>query len=163
MASSSSNKFQPALLGGLLLGVLSALPIISAGNVCCCLWIICGGVLAAYLLQANTPEPITTGDGAIVGLQAGVVGAVVEIIISIPVRLLMGPFQAAMLQRVFENADLPPAFRQMVESSAAVGVVGTIVHFFFILILSAIFATIGGIIGAAIFHKKTPPATYPEP
>ena len=33
---------QPVLLGGLFLGVLSALPIISAGN-CCCLWTL-GGV-----------------------------------------------------------------------------------------------------------------------
>jgi hypothetical protein len=161
MASLSSNKYQPALLGGLLMGVLSSLPVIAAGNVCCCLWIIGGGFLAAYLLQANTPLPITTGDGALVGLQAGVVGAFVDVVISIPVRMLMGPFQAAMMQRVLQNTDLPPAFRTMVESGA-VGVVGMIIHFCFILILGAIFATIGGMIGAAIFAKKVPPSTYPE-
>ncbi len=51
-----SSKFQPALLGGLVLGVLSALPIVSIGNVCCCLWVISGGVLAAYLLQRNQAD-----------------------------------------------------------------------------------------------------------
>ena len=35
------------------MGVLSALPIISAGNACCCLWVVSGGVIAAYLLPAE--------------------------------------------------------------------------------------------------------------
>jgi hypothetical protein len=157
MASSSSGKFQPALLGGLVMGILSALPIVGAGNLCCCLWIISGGVVAAYLLQSSSPEPITTGDGAVVGLLAGVLGAVVDLIISIPVSLLMGPFQARMMQRAFENTDLPPAFRTMMETGA-IGVAGTFLRFFFVLILGAIFATVGGMIGAAIFAKKNRPA-----
>ena len=45
-----SSKLQPALYGGLLLGVLSALPIISLGNCACCLWVLAGGAMAAYLL-----------------------------------------------------------------------------------------------------------------
>ena len=44
---------QPAVLGGVFIGVLSALPLISAGNCCCCLWVIGGGVVAAYLLQQS--------------------------------------------------------------------------------------------------------------
>ena len=32
-------KLQPALFGGLFIGVLSALPLVSVGN-CCCLWVI---------------------------------------------------------------------------------------------------------------------------
>jgi len=46
----NSSKLQPALLGGTFLGILSALPIVSAANLCCCLWVVAGGVLAAYLL-----------------------------------------------------------------------------------------------------------------
>jgi len=40
------------------LSVLSALPLISAGNLCCCLWVISGGLVAAYLLQQNQSTPI---------------------------------------------------------------------------------------------------------
>ena len=69
---------QPALIGGVVMGVLSALPIITAGNVCCCLWVVSGGVVAAYLLQQNQTTPITPGDGALVGLLAGLVGALVQ-------------------------------------------------------------------------------------
>ena len=41
---------QAVLLGGLFIGVLSALPIINLAN-CCCLWIVGGGAIAAYLGQ----------------------------------------------------------------------------------------------------------------
>ena len=60
-------KTQPALLGGLALGVLSALPVINLANCCGCAWVLFGGALAAYLMQQNHPEPIHIGDGAIVG------------------------------------------------------------------------------------------------
>ena len=66
-----STKLQPALLAGLVLGVLSSLPIVSAGNCCCGLWFVTAGVLAAWLMQQNQPFPIALGDGALVGLLDG--------------------------------------------------------------------------------------------
>src|SRR5260221_7220493 len=87
------SKSQPYLVGGLVIGVLSALPIISAGNLCCCLWIVSGGMVAAYLLQQNQAAPITPGDGAWVGLLAGLVGAFVHLVLSIPITLLVAPLQ----------------------------------------------------------------------
>jgi hypothetical protein len=41
------QKLQPAVLGGLLIGVRSALPFVS---MCCCLWVIAGDVLTTCLL-----------------------------------------------------------------------------------------------------------------
>ena len=61
-------KFQPALLGGVTIGVLSALPVINLAN-CCCAWILFGGALAAYLMQQNHPYPVETGDGALIFVQ----------------------------------------------------------------------------------------------
>src|SRR4051794_36719437 len=91
---------QPAIFGGLVMGVLSALPIVSAGNLCCCLWIVSGGVVAAYLLQQNQPAPITQGDGALVGLLAGLAGAFVYLVLSIPITLLVAPMQRQVLARL---------------------------------------------------------------
>jgi len=45
-----SGKLQPALLGGLFIGVLSTLPYVSRLNGCCCLWVITGGVLAIAVI-----------------------------------------------------------------------------------------------------------------
>ena len=65
------SKTQPALLGGLFIGVLSALPVVNLGNCCCCLWVVCGGALAAWLLQQNEPAPMATGDALLAGLLGG--------------------------------------------------------------------------------------------
>ena len=76
------------LVGALVMGVLSALPIIAVGNVCCCLWVISGGVVAAYVLQQGQPQPITPADGAFVGFLAGLLGAFVYLVISVPIDVV---------------------------------------------------------------------------
>ena len=95
--SITTSKTNPVLVGGLVMGVLSALPIISAGNLCCCLWIISGGLVAAYVLQQNQPTPITPGDGALVGLLAGLAGAGIYLVLSIPITFLVAPLQRQVL------------------------------------------------------------------
>src|SRR5262245_7223629 len=98
------NKLQPALLGAAVLGVLPALPLITMANCCWCRFIT-GGVISAYLMQQNHPAPISAGDGAMVGLLAGVFGAIVATLVSIPLRLLVGPMQQAMLARAIEHSE----------------------------------------------------------
>lgn len=155
-----SSKLQPALFGGLVLGVLSALPVISIGNVCCCLWLVAGGVVAAYLLQANQATPVTLADGAGVGVLAGLIGSAVYLAISVPVSLLMGPVQSRMVERLLEGgSEIPEAARPMLEAmrGGGAGLAGIIFGFIVILVLSLVFSTVGGLIGAAIFKKKLPP------
>src|SRR2546430_313842 len=104
------------------MGVLSALPLISAGNFCCCLWVISGGVVAAYVLQQNEPGPITQGDGALIGLLAGLVGAIVCWVITIPITLLVAPMERRIVEQVLQDAgDLPPAFRELLIKSQSGG------------------------------------------
>jgi hypothetical protein len=147
------NKFQPALIGGIVLGVLSALPVVSVANLCCCLWVIAGGVVAAYLLQAGTPAPITTGDGAVVGLLAGLMGAVINFIVTIVLNPLLGPLQAQVMERVLEQIPNAPDLHGAWGGSG-LGLVGAIFNFLLMLVVGVVFATVGGIIGAALFKKK---------
>jgi hypothetical protein len=158
-----SGLTQPAFVGGLLMGVLSALPIISAGNLCCCAWVVSGGLLAAYILQQNQAEPITPGDGALVGLLAGLVGALVQSVLSMPISLLIGPMERQLTQRVLDMAgSMPPELREALErytresASGPFLILTRIVEFFFWLVIGSIFSTLGGLLGAAIFRK--PPA-----
>src|SRR6188474_2294896 len=148
-------KLQPALLGGVLIGVLSALPVINLAN-CCCAWILFGGALAAYLMQQNHPEPIMIGDGAIVGLLAGLIGAFVWVIVSVPITLAMAPFQAAMTQDFLSNArDLPPEMRAFFErfSGAPTIGLGLLLGFFVMLVVSSLFGMLGGLFGALMFRQ----------
>jgi len=140
-------------------GVLSALPIVSAGNLCCCLWVVSGGVVAAYLLQQNQPTPITQGDGAIVGLLAGLTGAFVYLVLSIPITILVAPFERAVLQRLAETAGtMPPQFRDYVDGYIGGGIRLTF-GFMFMLFVGSLFSTPGGLLGAVIFKKPIPPGT----
>lgn len=160
------NYVQPALIGGAVMGVLSALPLIYLGNLCCCMWIVSGGVVAAYVLQQNQTGPITPADGAIAGLLAGLVGACVHLVLAIPIDILMAPMERAMAQRFLDMAGtMSPEMRDMVdrmsgrnvEFSIGIILIRRVVGFMFMLFIGAIFSTLGGLLGAALFKKQAPP------
>ena len=161
--STTTDKRQPALVGGLIVGVLSALPIVSAVNLCCCLWVVSGGAAAAYLLQQNRVTPLTAGDGAVVGLLAGLVGAFVYLAVSIPITILIAPMERALMQRVLENSGtMPPGFREYMGTYVGGGV-RIALGFIFMLTVGSVFSTLGGLLGAVIFGKKRPPGTIEVP
>jgi hypothetical protein len=164
----TASKTQPALLGGVFIGVLSALPVVNLGNCCCCLWVVAGGALAVYLLQQNDPAPVSSADAMLVGFLAGVVGAVVGSLVSIPMNMLTAPVMRTWVEQVLQNADdMPPELRRVFEtwtgpaaplgSTVALGIAG----FFLSLIVNSVFATAGGALGAALFRRK--PATVGAP
>jgi len=161
-----ASKLQPAVLGGVLIGVLSALPIVSAGNLCCCLWVLLGGAVAAYLLQQNQSTPLSVGDGAIVGMLAGLDGAVVGTVLTIPVLVMFGPLQAEYMARILDNPEIPPEAKQALGNfmpSGGVSVMWLMFTLFFSLVVDAIFGTLGGMLGALFFKKNPPPVPPPMP
>ncbi len=99
------NKLKPAVIGGVVLGILSAIPFVNFVNICCCLWAILGGMLAAHLYVKNSPTPASAGDGAIVGAIAGAVGAVISLIIGIPLSIVSGAAMRGALISLMERAD----------------------------------------------------------
>ena len=157
----AAPKLQPALFGGLFIGVLSALPIINIGN-CCCLWVLGGGVLATYLMQQNHPYPIATADGALAGLLAGLIGGVLGTLLSIPIEMMMGPIQKQLMERILSsNQDIPEETRRMLENMN-VGAVATAFKLVFSVCIGAVFGMLGGLLGVALFKKKDlppPPGT----
>jgi len=147
------GRIQPALLGGLFIGVLSTLPIISMGNACCCLWVISGGAMAAYLLQQNQPEPITGADGALIGLLAGISGAFIGAMLMIPVEIWFGPIQRQWIEKLMEGqADLPPQFMEMLNRPMSAATI--VADLIFRLVTYVIFGMLGGVLGVAIFRRK---------
>jgi hypothetical protein len=159
--NTTTSYAQPALIGGLVVGVLSALPIVYLGNACCCLWIVSGGVVAAYVLQTNSAVPITPGEGAIAGLLAGLVGAVVHLVLSVPIDIVMGPFERSMAQRMMDltgNPQIRDVLQRYLQRETSIGLilVGRLIAFLFMVPIGAIFSALGGLIGAMVFRKDTP-------
>jgi len=138
-----NNKLKPALLGGLIVGFLSAIhsliPIVGA---CCCIWSIAGGALAAYLYIKGSTTPVKIGDGAIVGAMAGLVGGIIYLVIYLPFTLLYG---MAMMQQQLERSGVQIPF-----SGTLLAIIGSLVGAVLLILLS----TLGGVIGVAIFEKR---------
>jgi Family of unknown function (DUF5518) len=159
-----NNKLKPALIGGILLGLLSVIPFVSALNVCCCLWAILGGMLASYLYVKNSPTPATPGDGAMLGALAGVIGALISLILGIPISYAMGPTMRNMLLNLVENLDRQQAelMRRQLEMSGD-SIVPVIINALILAVLLFVFSVIGGLIGTALFEKRKGGPVPPPP
>jgi hypothetical protein len=155
-----SNKTRAALIGGVTLGLLSAIPPISFANMCCCVWVLGGGMLASYLYVRRSATPVLLGQGAELGAIAGVVGTIVSHSIGIPLGLLLGDTFNEFMVRAFENLN-PQAgeeMRRAVEQAQAQTfvqklpvILGTAV---FNTVIYVAFSTLGGLLGVKLFEKR---------
>ena len=131
-----TEKTRAALIGGVTLGLLSAIPPISLGNMCCCVWVLGGGVLA------------------------GLVGTVVSHSIGIPLGLILGDTFNEYMVRAFEsmNPQAGEEVRRAVMQAQAQTfaqklpvILGTAV---FNSVIYIAFATLGGLLGVKLFEKR---------
>ena len=143
-----NNKLKPALLGGLIVGILSALPFISS---CCCIWAVGGGLVAGMLYIKSAPTQVLPGDGAVVGALSGVVGAVIYLLLGLPIALLRGTADVeAQLTR--SGVHLPFTGTVLLLVGGLVGAVSLLV-----------LATLGGLLSVPIFEKRKPGGPPPPP
>jgi hypothetical protein len=153
MSEQRPGMFVPALIGGVTAGILSGIPIV---NCLCCLWIIGGGILAAYFLSKESPIVLTAGDGAIVGIFTGIIAALVETMVEIPFRVVNEKIIQGMMDRFSQYyEELPSGWESWLDGgdldgSMVLTVLGLVVS---IVIFSALGA-LGGIIGISLFGKK---------
>lgn len=162
------KMMRAAALGGLALGAASATPLLGALNCACCSLVVLGGFLTAYLYFKDappTPHP-QWGDAALVGLLAGLIGAGVTDMLSLPGLLLgWGAGSWGSFQELLKDTDFPPEVRSVFTTLAA----GTatmswiLLLFVFNLFIYGLFSTLGSLLGAAVMHRKQVPATVPPP
>ena len=158
-----NNKLKPAIIGGVVLGLLSAIPFVNWVNICCCLWAILGGMLAAKMYVSSSPTPANTGDGAIVGAMAGAVGAVISIVIGIPLSILTSGLVQGIMISFVEGMNPSQAEMMRRQMEAGSTVAGAIVNGIILAVLLIVFATIGGLIGISVFEKRKGGAVPPPP
>ena len=170
---------RPALIGGILLGVLSAIPPLNLGNCICCAWIIGGGVLAAHLYIKASPTMVTLGSGFTLGLLTGAIGGAISAVFNIPVQILMrsifSDYTGQMRQMLGDMPERFSALRDLIlsASSARLTPLIVIINLFVNVVLYAIIAMLGGALGVALFEKRKaeppippyqpPPTELPPP
>lgn len=158
-----NDKLKPGIIGGVVIGLLSIIPIVSLGNVCCCLWAILGGLLATYLYVKNSPVPAKPGDGAILGLIAGAVGALIVIVLGIPISIVAGGITRELFIRLMESINPSQAEAMRIQMAAGVSILIAIRDAIILAVCLVIFSTLGGLIGVPIFEKRKGSVIAPPP
>ncbi|HKC62839.1 MAG TPA: DUF5518 domain-containing protein [Pyrinomonadaceae bacterium] len=165
------NKWRSAIIGGVVIGLLSGIPYVRLGNVACCMWVVLGGALASYLYIKRSPTPVNVGEGALIGAIAGAIGMIVEIVVGLPMTILTGYPELKLIAGLLERMDPQRAeeYRHQIEELATVPFTEQFFHAVFSwgtllsLLITVIFALIGGLIAVPIFEKRKTDAGPPPP
>lgn len=151
---------QPAIAGGLLLGLLSSLPIINLVNLLFGVWILAGGALTTRLLLKQRPSGISYGDGAFGGVLSGFFGAVVATIMVIPDKLFfVAEWESMRRQAALQLTQVPEEAWPMRDlylraMSPELSFTTELVWFFFYGFLFSLFAMLGGMLMVWISNRR---------
>ena len=169
------GKTRAIVIGGIISGILSVIPLVNSCNCCCCLWVILGGVVAAYILAKADPST-TGGDGAIVGAGAGLIAGLMSAgIISLQFMIFGADQIADSFMKSFDqaanNPGMTPEGRQAIEELSralremfnSTGPVLPILASMLTIPIYAGVGAIGGLIGMSIFNKPAPPTYFSPP
>lgn len=166
------SMIKATVIGGLSAAVLSAIPIVNCLNLACCSFLIGGGFLAAFIYSREVEAAggsFAVGNGAAVGLVTGGFYAVGTAVVRAIAMMVIDVSPAEQFELVREqlekNEGLPPEMLDMLDQVynflvESGGGLLFIIAFGFSLLLGAVFCTVGGLIGGAVF-KKDPPTAAP--
>jgi len=163
------SKLLPALYGGIIIGVIGAIPFLNFVNCLCCAGVLFGGYMAVFFYRKDLPPaiPLESSDGLQLGVLAGLFGAIIGLLLTGLVYLVVGNIAGQamidMLMKVYDSAgildQMPPEAIDQMEMSAhesplnAMSIIGS-------LIVDPLFGLLGGLIGYQIHKPKggVPPA-----
>lgn len=143
--------FLSALIAGALIGVLGNLPLLNLVNCIFCLWVWLGGVFAVYLYQRfqRGGAGLSGAQGAGLGAVAGIVGALVGVVVFSLTRFASMPILENFLNNFLAQGDLPfggDANQTLLVTSLILLTINIVLYPFF--------GAIGGLIAASAFRKK---------
>ena len=167
------DKLIPALYGGVIMALISAIPFINFLNCLCCAGIMLGGFFAVFFYKnnftADTP-PYTSGDCMGVGALAGVFGAIIGTVLSLAFIALFGNFWGEYVLGIIRTLDIDipaEAFEAMEQSmSAGLSFFSVMIQLLSSLVIDTLFGMLGGLIGYSVYKPKKvampPPPMTPQ-
>ena len=152
---------RPALAGGLLLGVMSSIPIINAANLLLGAWILVGGAFSAHLLmKQRRGGAISYGDGAFGGVLSGFVGSIVATLMLAPSKIFFSEDWIALRQKtdlqLNTTPDAPAAMRDLFLRAVSPEISLTTGMFWFFLfgVFFCLFAMFGGMLMVWVSNRR---------
>jgi hypothetical protein len=160
---------RPALIGGLISGILSAMPFVNALNYCLCLWAWVGGAVASKLLIGRSHRIVTGKDGARVGLYSGLIAGAIVLLITTPLTFWqMDRMLQAMITFTSNMPEAQSYYIQIQERLQGAPALKLMISFVIAFVTAALilgFTVLGGLLGAALFENRRsqpPPPPYPS-
>lgn len=164
------DKIIPALYGGVIIGVISGVPFLNIINCLCCAGVLLGGFLAVYFYKSNfTPDtmPYTAGDCMLVGVLAGVFGAIIDTILSAIIMASIGNIAQEFVLEILRNMDvaIPEELWEVLEEALSGELTGFVLFLNLVtsLMIFSIFGLLGGLIGYSVYKPKPQIPTPPMP
>lgn len=163
MDQAAPSMFKATLIGGATAGVVASIPLVSALNCLCCSLVISGGFFAAFLYSrecGRAGAAFRPGSGAMVGLVAGLFYSVVSTIGAAVVHMVSPAGTEEAIDQVLEQLEgqpnVPPETIEMIEGFMRLITTwaGLFIVFCITLLVAAIFSTVGGLIGGAVFKVE---------
>jgi hypothetical protein len=169
MNPSAPSKLVPVLAGGATMTASVLIPVLNLVNCLCCAGVMGGAVLGVWMYKRTFPPdlPFRVSDGAAVGALAGIVGAVLNTLISGFELMLASGGIAQRIEAQFETmqnspisgadpAQLEQAREFVTQLAQSPGLLVILVFVLFLVIFTG-FGALGGVIGGNIFKTKTAP------
>jgi len=157
------SKFLPALYGGIIMGVISAVPFLNFLNCLCCAGVMIGGLMSVFFFKkdlTSSMPPLTSNDALQLGALAGVFGAVVGTLLHAITVTTVGNVGAETVMQILRGMgdQIPPdvldQIERSVEQSGGMSGLSIVWTFFTSIILYPLFGLLGGLIGYAFFKPK---------
>ncbi len=128
-------------------------------NILCCAGVLAGTMVAVWHYTTTNELTMSTGQGAVLGLMAGVVGFGISFVLNYMFISMGVRSDLAISQFIVERLgdSMPPeTLDQMLDEMAKeITFVSYTMSAMWGLVITSVFALIGGSIGAAIFKKGT--------
>jgi len=156
----AGDYLQPAFWAGFCSGVLTGVPVLSAG---CCLWMAGGGTLAVYLFRLMNGFSLQRpADGArlgmITGLFAFLVWGVVSLLSNVLISRGFWNFVNSFSEQFQKSMPNDPQTREFMAWASTTD--GMITMFLFVslafLMAHILLAALGGATGVRTFNKEKP-------
>jgi hypothetical protein len=159
MPQQQTDFWKPALLSGAVFGFVSGIPIVGLLNCLCCSLILSAGVLTAYLMVRGSAVPVSYGLAALAGWISAITAAVMW---GVTQMLVSAAMRRDIAEEIREAAERAQQMTPEAASAARIleGIGGPILLALFTFMMMGIFSPFGvagGLIGRAIFEKRTPP------
>jgi hypothetical protein len=152
------SVWKPSLAAGFIFGFVSGIPVIEALNCLCCSLLIGAGITCSYLMVKSSSIPLSVGRSATGGALTGVFAVPIWFITWVSFKIILGQNLAEEFEEAINQAaQMTPEAQEAAQLLSGVGLYVFATVFLVIMFFAyTLFGMLGGIIGRAIFERRTP-------